>query len=1052
MGMLLTKNSLQSRCAPGPRPKLQSQKVTAVLTRYRFLIAALVLIILPVAWASGAGFKSNRVEVAHAAATLVVNSTADDADATVGDSICDTATGNGVCTLRAAIQEANALAGTDTINFNITGCGGVCTIMPLTPLPPITSPVVIDGFSQPGSSPNTNLIAAGSNAVLLIELNGASQDGQHVAGGPVNGLADGLTLSGGNSTVKGLVINRVTRYGIYVNSAANVIAGNYLGTDASGTIGLGNGEDVYVDGVADNLIGGTTPAARNISSGTTTSWKGGGTGIYLFNPGATRNLVQGNYIGTDASGTVALPHTRGVYLHGVSGNTVGGVLPGAGNVISSSLGLAGDGVRIDDGTGNLVAGNYIGTNASGTAALPNGRAGVNVQGGSNNTVGGTDSAARNVISGNLRAGVILSGTTGNLIRGNYVGVDITGTSPLGNGVGRAFGSGGAGVEITAGSSSNTIGGDTAGAGNVISGNGVTGVEIFSPGADGNVVQGNYVGTNATATARIANGYIGVAIYGPSGTIIGGSSASARNIISGNSGWGIDLFSASNSLVQGNYIGTDVTGMVSIGNMLYGVRVYGGSANTIGGTSAAARNVIAGTTGGGVLLLEGIGNTVQGNYVGTNASGTLALPNTDDGVFLYGGISNLVGGGASGAGNLISGNRLDGVRILDNGRGGSSNSVQGNLIGTQANGTTALGNGSHGVEIYLGAVSMMIGGTTPGAGNVIAFSGGDGVHVEGNTTLTDSIRGNSIHTNTGKGIENISGGNTELAPPVITTATSAAVTGTACANCLIDVFSDAANEGKTYHSTVTANGVGAWTFSGVITGPNATATATDAAGNTSEFPANGTPVTILVLDADHDGVPDSQDLCPGTTTGPVDANGCSAAQVDAEGDGICDPGKTSTLCGGSDNCPSTPNNDQRDIDNNGIGDRCEVFSYTPGGVFVIGNLTPHAPGAKVYYWGAQWAKKNSLSGGAPSSFKGFENTVATSTCGATWSTNPGNSSGPPATISKYMAVIVSSQVTKSGPTISGDVKEVVIIYTDPGYAANPGHEGTGTVLYTLCKLP
>ena len=108
---------------------------------------------------------------------------------------------------------------------------------------------------------------------------------------------------------------------------------------------------------------------------------------------------------------------------------------------------------------------------------------------------------------------------------------------------------------------------------------------------------------------------------------------------------------------------------------------------------------------------------------------------------------------------------------------------------------------------------------------------------------------------------------------------------------------------------------------------------------------------------------------------------------------------------------------------------------------------------VYWWGSQWHKNNSLSGGAaPAAFKGFENSSPAPTCGDTWKTNPGNSSGPPAMVPSYMAVVVSSKITKIGSTISGDVREVVIVKTDPGYGPNPGHEGTGEVVAILCKLP
>jgi hypothetical protein len=130
-----------------------------------------------------------------------------------------------------------------------------------------------------------------------------------------------------------------------------------------------------------------------------------------------------------------------------------------------------------------------------------------------------------------------------------------------------------------------------------------------------------------------------------------------------------------------------------------------------------------------------------------------------------------------------------------------------------------------------------------------------------------------------------------------------------------------------------------------------------------------------------------------------------------------------------------------------------FTYTSGGNFVIGDQNASV-GNAVTFWGAQWAKDNSLSGGsAPNSFKGFANTPATvPTCGATWSSDPGNSSGPPSTVPGYTAVIVSSNITKSGSTISGNIVEIVIVKTNPGYGPDPGHAGTGTVVGVLCASP
>ena len=182
---------------------------------------------------------------------------------------------SGVGTLRNAISLANTTPGADTIAFNISGTG-VHTITPSTPLPTITEAVTIDGYTQSGSSMNT--LANGDNAVLRIELNGAS----------AGGTAKGLTIMAGNSTVRGLVINRFASSGIECNTNGNnVITGNFIGTNTAGTSALGNGLGVVVSSGSNNTVGGTTPATRNVISGNL------GTGVGIFDGSSTGNLVGG---------------------------------------------------------------------------------------------------------------------------------------------------------------------------------------------------------------------------------------------------------------------------------------------------------------------------------------------------------------------------------------------------------------------------------------------------------------------------------------------------------------------------------------------------------------------------------------------------------------------------------------------------------------------------------------------------------------------------------------------------------------------------------------
>ncbi len=248
---------------------------------------------------------------------------------------------------------------------------------------------------------------------------------------------------------------------------------------------------------------------------------------------------------------------------------------------------------------------------------------------------------------------------------------------------------------------------------------------------------------------------------------------------------------------------------------------------------------------GIQVVDADGNRFEGNFVGTDAQGKTGLGNRCSGISIsgiQGGVgssNNVVGGSQPQARNLISSNGCVGVGIGPTG----NNRVQGNYMGSDVTGAAALPNNTDGIYIFNVSNDNLIGGTAEGQANLIAFNGGDGIEVAGGYGAKhNTITRNRIHNNTGKGISLRSGGNEGLAAPVITTASATQVSGTACANCTIEVFSDAADEGAIYEGTTTANSSGNWTFTkaGGLTGPYVTATATDGNGNTSEFSA---PVSV-----------------------------------------------------------------------------------------------------------------------------------------------------------------------------------------------------------------
>ena len=293
---------------------------------------------------------------------LTVDSTGDDPDSDTNDGQCND--GSEACTLRAAIEEANAVLGLDVIAFSIPG-PGVHTIRPASVLPTINDPVIIDGYTQPGAQPTA--LSAGFDAVILVELDGT----------PLEPGNDGLTITGGGSLVRGLAIGGfqgvpegdegVVGGGAIkiLGAGSNQVQGNCLGTDATGSVARSNSFGVAVGehgffgvGASNNLIGGTRPGARNVISGNDYSGIAITSGSFFSR--SQNNRVQGNFLGVTASGEFLGNADAGVLLYDTDFNVVGGTEPGAGNVAKSH---AHGGVAVQaGGLGNTITGNSVSSN------------------------------------------------------------------------------------------------------------------------------------------------------------------------------------------------------------------------------------------------------------------------------------------------------------------------------------------------------------------------------------------------------------------------------------------------------------------------------------------------------------------------------------------------------------------------------------------------------------------------------------------------------------------------------------------------------------------
>ena len=770
------------------------------------------------------------------------------------------------------------------------------------PFSTITMSTVLPDLSSNGDT--ISGIGAGvlinGNGLLCVAMSGNLNriEGLDVRNCSGTGAA-GVYITGNNNTVGGETVPAqgmeisVSDYGILVDGSGdgsalgNRIVGNFLGTSRDGSPRTGNRTGISLNAGADfTFIGGPTAAERNIISNSTAN------GIEIVS--SHDATIKGNYIGTNVAGTAALPNFVGIKMASAVQHIIGGSAAGSGNLISGnqSIGIwAIPGSALPSNIG--IFGNLIGTDATGTAAIPNGT-GVIIQNGTHIAIGGQSAGEGNLISGNQFSGITVAGagTLDTRVWGNKIGTNLTGTVGIPNS---------RGIQIDD-ASGVSIGGAGPEFSNLISGNsfGVRIVDTGNPGEPAlNTIAGNLIGTNAAGTGAVPN-TIGVDIAGGINNTVGGNSAGARNVISGNSSDGV-LVRSSNSRgnkIVGNYIGLSSAG-TNLGNGGDGVEIAGVPSNTVGGETAAERNIVSGngeaginisgtprivrtfsgiapisdlstitldvpvgfsnpivdvdvevdlshtwdsdldiflippagptieltTDNGGagddyrvtvfddeastaittgqapfngrfrpeapLSVLDGLsplgtwnlqitddeagdigtlnswslkftasgGNRVLGNYIGTNPAGTAEVPNRW-GVLSSGELTT-IGGLSSGARNVISGNVQGGVIVY--GSGTMDNVVQGNFIGTNAAGTAALASGGHGVELQTGR--NKIGGRVPGARNVISGNQGTGVYISGSET-ENVVEGNFVGVgadgstaigNNGSGLEIIGAG-------------------------------------------------------------------------------------------------------------------------------------------------------------------------------------------------------------------------------------------------------------------------------------------------------
>lgn len=706
-----------------------------------FAIAATIV------FAGVVGFALHTSATQAGVNTLVVDRS-DDANVTT----CDSNVAND-CTLRGAINNANADADGDRIEFDIPP-GGIVTIATTSELPSITETVAIDGRTQPDATSGDCFEEQSRPCVIL---DGPGDDSQ----------ASGLYIENGadDVSIRGLAIGGYVTAIVVLNGVDTEVAQNWIGT-TNGTTGDGNNTGILI---AEDAVGAQIglAGAGNVISGNVIY------GVYISGQEVT---LRGNRIGLTATGNGALGNIYGIYVTPLTSDImVGGSLAGE---------------------GNMIANGWYGVSAGGTSDI---------------TVAG------NVFSDHQYHALLIVSAVGVDIGGNFFQDSGLAENPLG----------GSNVRLQ------------------------------------DVDDVTYTGNDS----RDAYGS-GLQIVAGTGIQIGGDTLGERNTFSFNGtgesdGWGVEIMDAINVTIEGNWVGVANNGVTGEPNQTGGVLLRDVDTATVGGDAAGERNLISSNFGPAIELsqVEDDESTedvsILGNYLGVTAAGDAALGN-DWGVLMDGAHDNTVG-----PNNLISGNEI-GLEF----RGGArDNVVFGNLIGTAANGVDDIGNDEEGVLITDNARDITIGGTGPGDGNTIAYSGGllePGVRLESGTNGNFVLQ-NGIYSSAGEGIEITFETNNAQLPPVLLSAEYGSTdivltfTGQVGVTYRVEFFASPAcdtggtGEGKLYLGFASVIGTGLPEEEEISIPASApansvlTATATHPLVGTSEFsncvPITGTPPTI-----------------------------------------------------------------------------------------------------------------------------------------------------------------------------------------------------------------